>query len=75
MPLNVFYTTVQKSQKWPKTQNKGGGPTLREVRCITKQNWAVAREERPGVMSCNQFWDNIRTLFSLVGWNLDTREK
>ena len=24
MPLNFFYTTVQKSQKWPKTQIKGG---------------------------------------------------
>ena len=24
MPLNVFYTMVQKSQKWPKTQIKGG---------------------------------------------------
>ena len=28
MPLNFFYTTVQKSQKWPKTQIKGG-PALR----------------------------------------------
>ena len=25
MPLNVFYTMVQKSQKWPKTQIGGGG--------------------------------------------------
>ena len=24
IPLNFFYTTVQKSQKWPKTQIKGG---------------------------------------------------
>ena len=24
MPLNLFYTKVQKSQKWPKTQIKGG---------------------------------------------------
>ena len=29
MPLNLFYTMVQKSQKWPKTQIKGGGPALR----------------------------------------------
>ena len=29
MPLNLFYTLVQKSQKWPKTQIKGGGPALR----------------------------------------------
>ena len=28
MPLNVFYTMVQKSQKWPKTQIKGGGGVL-----------------------------------------------
>ena len=26
MPLYLFYTMVQKSQKWPKTQIKGGGP-------------------------------------------------
>ena len=25
MPPYVFYTMVQKSQKWPKTQIKGGG--------------------------------------------------
>ena len=25
MPLYLFYTMVQKSQKWPKTQIKGGG--------------------------------------------------
>ena len=24
MPLNLFYTMVQKRQKWPKTQIKGG---------------------------------------------------
>ena len=28
MPLNLFYTMVQKSQKWPKTQIKGGGSCL-----------------------------------------------
>ena len=25
MPVYVFYTMVQKSQKWPKTQIRGGG--------------------------------------------------
>ena len=30
MPLNCFYTTVQKSQKWPKTQIKGG-PALNNL--------------------------------------------
>ena len=24
MPIDLFYTMVQKSQKWPKTQIKGG---------------------------------------------------
>ena len=30
MPLYLFYTTVQKSQKWPKTQIKGGGGSCLE---------------------------------------------
>ena len=29
MPHNLFYTMVQKSQKWPKTQIKGGGSCLK----------------------------------------------
>ena len=29
MPFYVFYTMAQKSQKWPKTQIRGGGPALR----------------------------------------------
>ena len=28
MPLYLFYTMVQKSKKWPKTQIKGGGGVL-----------------------------------------------
>ena len=31
MRLYVFYTTVQKTQKWPKTQIKGGGPALNRI--------------------------------------------
>ena len=30
MPPNLFYTMVQKNQKWPKTQIKGG-PALNSV--------------------------------------------
>ena len=30
MPLYVFYTMVQKSKKWPKTQLKAGGPAWRQ---------------------------------------------
>ena len=29
MPFDLFYTMVQKSQKWPKTQIKGGGSCLK----------------------------------------------
>ena len=32
MPLNLFYTMVQKSQKWPKTQIKGGGSCLKRAK-------------------------------------------
>ena len=32
MPLNLFYTMVQKSQKWPKTQIKGGSPALSSIK-------------------------------------------
>ena len=31
MPLNLFDTIVQKSQKWPKTQIKGG-PALNRLK-------------------------------------------
>ena len=36
MPLYVFYTMVQKSQKWPKTPNQGGPALI----CISQQNTA-----------------------------------
>ena len=35
MPLYLFYTMVQRSQKWPKTQIKGGGgPVLIGVNSV-----------------------------------------
>ena len=30
MPLNLFYTMVQKSQKWPKLKSRGGS-CLKEI--------------------------------------------
>ena len=36
MPLNLFYTMVQKSQKWPKTQIKGGS-CLKSVAAAMQQ--------------------------------------
>ena len=35
MPLYLFYTMVQKSQKWPKTQIKGGGPALNDATVLS----------------------------------------
>ena len=42
MPLYLFYTMVQNSQKWPKTQIKGG-PALSSNLDITniKTNWCL----------------------------------
>ena len=31
MPLNLFYTMVQKRQKWPKTPKSRGGPALKSI--------------------------------------------
>ena len=36
MPLNLFYTMVQKSQKWPKTQIKGGSCLKTEIYIVVK---------------------------------------
>ena len=34
MPLYLFYTIVQKSQKWPKTQIKGGPALTRFLKFL-----------------------------------------
>ena len=44
MPLNLFYSMVQKSQKWPKTQIKGG-PAL----IWTQAFWWVLESAQKGV--------------------------
>ena len=45
MPLYLFYTMVQKSQKWPKTQIKGGGgPAL----IFVLSNWPEKVKTRSG---------------------------
>ena len=35
MPLNLFYTMVQKSLKWPKTQIKGGPALIHQEKCTS----------------------------------------
>ena len=40
MPLNLFYTMVQKSQKWPKTQIKGGGGS-----CLRRSGQSVTASD------------------------------
>ena len=56
MPLNLFYTMVQKSQKWPKTQIKGGGPAL-----IPK---TIGNRKRDCAWGCawgiNTTWENLQ---------------
>ena len=47
MPLNLFYTMVQKSQKWPKTQIKGGGPALTPTQFAS--DVACFHSRRPGI--------------------------
>ena len=39
MPLYLFYTMMQKSQKWPKTQIKEGGPAL----SVNLQNYVLRK--------------------------------
>ena len=48
MPLYFFYTMVQKSQKWPKTQIKGGGPalSLRRVRSLVLVRWVEGEKKK-----------------------------
>ena len=51
MPLILFCTMVQKSQKWPKTQIKGGGPALiidvlQGLPRSTRIMWRHSLEER-----------------------------
>ena len=49
MPLYLFYTMVQKSQKWPKTQIKGGGPALKKKLWDRKrrQNQEMCEKQDP----------------------------
>ena len=58
MPLTFFYTTVQKSQKWPKTQIKGGGPALIEYWMLS------AQETHEKHCNCNCNWQNLPHLVS-----------
>ena len=67
MPLNLFYTMVQKSQKMTKNSNQGGGPALRGSVGFCDSWWSrqVAamdrRQERDGHWSCSK-----STFFSVV---------
>ena len=45
MPLNLFYTTVQKSQKWPKTQIKGGSCLKQAFFSETRTEIAILKLE------------------------------
>ena len=49
MPLYLFYTMVQKSQKWPKTQIKG--PALK--RHLNEKNTSSDRDSIHGHRNLN----------------------
>ena len=49
MPLNLFYTMVQKSQKWPKTQIKGSCLN-NEKRVFDQFSWEVTEKGKQKVV-------------------------
>ena len=53
MPLNLFYTMVQKSQKWPKTQIKGGGPALTKLSRLQKWAFFSWKGSNKNGVACN----------------------
>ena len=58
MPRYFFYTMVQKSQKWPKTQIKGG-PALNSMTTRNLQeNFHIFEKLMNSVFKQNQFWHN-----------------
>ena len=64
MPLNLFYTMVQKSQKWPKTQIKGSclKPRLVQARppaAASLEAYIQKRSERVGVKPPTVYGSNI----------------
>ena len=56
MPLNLFYTMVQKSQKWPKTQIKGGPALKARFRFPGKRLWLA---EGCWHMLLEAIWDGV----------------
>ena len=72
MPLNLLYTMVQKRQKWPKTQIKGGGSCLKGSVERSLLPWAIFlifTRNRP-----RKSEDHLRAVFY---WNVKgkTRKK
>ena len=50
MPLYLLYTMVQKSQKWPKTQIKGGGNVSKNEK-LPSANVIILNETYAGKIS------------------------
>ena len=64
MPLNLFYTMVQKSQKWPKTQIKGGGgPALN-----TRKHTFLSSPQLSVTCPANGAWAHC-AIVSKVEWS------
>ena len=62
MPLYLFYTMVQKSQKWPKTQIKGGPALKQHLKCVTpyllpfEYKWKVPKSLGKLIFLYNLIW-------------------
>ena len=66
MPLYLFYTMVQKSKKWPKTQIKGGGGS-----CLL---WTPLRAS-PAVESIHSRWIESTRFSSFIERSCDSTQK
>ena len=56
MPLYLSYTMVQKSQKWPKTQIKGGGPASSHLSWVTDNRRVTFLKSKSGLSKREARW-------------------
>ena len=74
MPLDLFYTMVQKSQKWPKTQIKGG-PAFTVALIQPKEDsgpgWRWGKMNIPARASFKLECPSLKS--SMRRWNLNLR--
>ena len=70
MPLNLFYTMVQKSQKWPKTQIKGGS-CLKDSQMEKALRLGEKWSKTTNAPAKNRTWYPQQTRLMLTHWATD----